>query len=71
MIYILALIGLITLAILMWRAFGPSLLGRTDNVPRSLGPDDDPDFLWRLGRDVRRQRPETPGEGNENQSPER
>lgn len=65
MVYILALIGLITLAILMWRAFGPSLVGRTNGIPRSVGPDDDPEFLWRLGRDVRRQRPEAQSDGNE------
>ncbi|AEF38825.1 MULTISPECIES: hypothetical protein [Hoyosella] len=70
MIYILALIGLITLAILMWRAFGPSLLGRTDNVPRSMGPDDDPDFLWRLGRDVRRDKSGPHSDGNESPNPE-
>lgn len=55
MIYVLALIGLITVAVLLWKAFGPQL-----NAPkggggsgRALGPDDDPDFLWRLSREKR------------------
>ncbi|MBN4925285.1 hypothetical protein IEU95_00425 [Hoyosella rhizosphaerae] len=55
MIWFLAIVGLIVLAVLMWRAFGPTLLGRVDNTPRVVGPDDDPDFLWRLKRDAQRE----------------
>ncbi|WP_305092500.1 hypothetical protein [Prescottella sp. R16] len=61
MIYLLALIGLVTLAVLFWKAFGPTattatLRGgrgtRTDG--RVVGPDDDPEFLWRVDRDNHR-----------------
>jgi hypothetical protein len=45
-IYLLALVALITLAVLFWRAFvaeaGPP------QARRSLGPDDDPEFLSRI-----------------------
>src|SRR5699024_5678829 len=43
-IYVLALIGAVTLAVLAWRAFGP------DPAPgaRGYGPDDDPEFLRSL-----------------------
>lgn len=48
MIYLLALIGIVALAVLVWRALGPDA-----DVPetRVVGPDDDPDFLWKMGRD--------------------
>ncbi|MGL4305827.1 MAG: hypothetical protein ACRCSF_06700 [Mycobacteriaceae bacterium] len=48
MIYILAAIGAIALAILLWRAFGPTP-GNSRSKPIT-GPDDDPEFLWRIGR---------------------
>jgi hypothetical protein len=50
-IYLLALIGLVAVIVLFWKAFGP-----TAQAPagRTVGPDDDPEFLWRMNRDVRR-----------------
>ena len=50
MIYVLALIGAIAVVVLLWRAF----VSRPESVaprrsPRSIAPDDDPDFLRRLG----------------------
>jgi hypothetical protein len=51
-IYLLAVIGLVTVAVLFWKAFGPDLNSR--DQPRSVGPDDDPEFLWRLNRDAKR-----------------
>ncbi len=47
MIYLLALIGLVTLAVLLWKAFGPDLQKPDGRV---IGPDDDPDFLWQVDR---------------------
>jgi hypothetical protein len=49
MIYLLALIGAIAVVVLLWRAF----VARPTSVApprrsRSVGPDDDPDFLRRL-----------------------
>lgn len=44
MLYLLAVIGALTIAVLLWRAFGPN---RVDTAPsrRIVAPDDDPDFL--------------------------
>ncbi|MBB1052241.1 hypothetical protein G6021_14270 [Dietzia sp. CW19] len=42
MIWLFALIGVVTVAILLWRAFGP---GSRSAPPRVIAPDDDPDFL--------------------------
>jgi hypothetical protein len=48
MLYLLAVIGALTIAVLLWRAFGPD---RVDTAPsrRIVAPDDDPDFLRKLG----------------------
>ncbi|NUT50189.1 MAG: hypothetical protein HOV94_23185 [Saccharothrix sp.] len=48
MLYLLAVIGALTIAVLLWRAFGPD---RVDTAPsrRFVAPDDDPDFLRKLG----------------------
>lgn len=56
MIYLLALIGLVTLAVLLWKAFGPN-----PNKPagRVRGPDDDPEFLWRVDRQNHRRTGDT------------
>ena len=48
MLYLLAVVGALTIAVLLWRAFGPERVG----VPQrraSVAPDDDPDFLRTLG----------------------
>jgi hypothetical protein len=57
MIYVLAAIGAITVAVLFWRAFGPNR-----DTPESTGssrapvaPDDDPEFLRRLREQQRKQ----------------
>ncbi len=46
MIYVLALIGLVTLGVLFWRAFGPD--AGVSAPGRAVGPDDDPEFLRRI-----------------------
>jgi hypothetical protein len=58
MLYLLAAIGAICVAVLLWRAFvsnpaelgerRPSRTGRP-NRPAPIAPDDDPDFLRKLG----------------------
>lgn len=50
MIYILAAIGAITVAVLLWQAFGPAreAVERAQDRPRPVAPDDDPDFLRHL-----------------------
>ncbi|WP_158845160.1 hypothetical protein [Saccharothrix deserti] len=56
MLYLLAVIGALTVAVLLWRAFGPD---RVDTAPsrRFVAPDDDPDFLRKLG-EQRKKKPD-------------
>jgi hypothetical protein len=64
--YLLALIGLITLAVLLWRAFGPTIMGTGQESRRAVAPDDDPEFLRKLDWETRKQRhtdPNIDGEG--------
>lgn len=56
MTYLLALIAIVAIAVLCWKAFGPE---RTATPPgparkRIIGPDDDPEFLWRISRQQHR-----------------
>ncbi|AMY17696.1 MULTISPECIES: hypothetical protein [Nocardiaceae] len=53
MIYVVALIGLVVVAVLLWKSFGPETAAPRGRV---TGPDDDPEFLWRMGRDAARER---------------
>ncbi|MGW4326811.1 hypothetical protein ACWEKR_13045 [Nocardia sp. NPDC004573] len=59
MTYLLALIAVVAIAVLCWKAFGPERTGPTAPQKRSpqrkrvIGPDDDPEFLWRLSRQHR------------------
>ncbi|MGW5574472.1 hypothetical protein ACWEVD_25010 [Nocardia thailandica] len=56
MTYLVALIAITAIAVLCWKAFGPRPGGPsappTGRKP-ILGPDDDPDFLWRLSHERR------------------
>lgn len=53
MIYLLAVIGALTIAVLLWRAFGPERVGvSARRTP--VAPDDDPEFLRKLGEQQRR-----------------
>ncbi|HKS44115.1 MAG TPA: hypothetical protein VJT49_03160 [Amycolatopsis sp.] len=53
MIYALAAIGALTIAVLLWRAFGPEQVGvSARRAP--VAPDDDPDFLRKLSEEQRR-----------------
>ena len=55
MLYVLAAIGAIAVAVLLWRAF---VVRPASVAPRrsTLAPDDDPEFLRRLGE--RKKRPD-------------
>ncbi|RJO77186.1 hypothetical protein D5S18_09565 [Nocardia panacis] len=58
MTYLLALIAVVTVAVLCWKAFGPEKAAGPAQHTRSprnkvLGPDDDPEFLWRISRQHR------------------
>lgn len=50
--YVLALIAIVTIAVLCWKAFGPTGPTSTPDSARKrvVGPDDDPEFLWRISR---------------------
>ncbi len=66
MIYLLATIGLVTLVVLVWRAFGPEL-GGGRSARTQVPPDDDPEFLRRLD-EQRRNQPDSgkPNNGDPN-----
>ncbi|MEV6911722.1 hypothetical protein [Amycolatopsis sp. NPDC051071] len=53
MIYLLAAIGALTVAVVLWRAFGIERVGVPSTRP-TLAPDDDPDFLRKLGEQQRK-----------------
>jgi hypothetical protein len=55
MIYLLAVVGALTIAVLLWRAFGPERVG-VPSRSTTLAPDDDPDFLRKLGEQQRKPR---------------
>ncbi|MGB3773392.1 MAG: hypothetical protein WBF79_07760 [Rhodococcus sp. (in: high G+C Gram-positive bacteria)] len=48
MIYVLALIALVVVVVLLWKSFGPEA---DEPRGRVTGPDDDPDFMWKIDRD--------------------
>ncbi|MET7998800.1 hypothetical protein AB0F91_14575 [Amycolatopsis sp. NPDC023774] len=59
MIALLAAVGAITIAVLLWRAFGAQRIGVPDRRP-TLAPDDDPDFLRKLGEQQRKRPTDDP-----------
>lgn len=61
MLYLLAFIGLVTVVVLLWKAFGPNT--RSVLSKRVVGPDDDPEFLWRVDRETRRRGSDGSGAG--------
>ncbi|RRO13057.1 hypothetical protein EIL87_25755 [Saccharopolyspora rhizosphaerae] len=53
MIYALAAIGAITIAVLMWKAFGPEVAATARPRRTPVAPDDDPEFLRKLAEQQR------------------
>jgi hypothetical protein len=53
MTYVLAMVGLVIVSVLIWRALSPSRVG-VGARRRPVAPDDDPDFLRRLGEQIKR-----------------
>jgi hypothetical protein len=53
MLYLLAAIGVVTIAALLWRALKPDQVG-VGARRHVVGPDDDPEFLRHLGEQNRR-----------------
>ena len=54
MLYLLAAIGVVAIAVLAWRAFGHDLIGVSVRKGTSVAPDDDPEFLRELEERTRR-----------------
>ena len=53
MLYLLAAVGVVTIAALLWRALTPDRVG-VGARHQVVAPDDDPDFLRSLGERNRR-----------------
>lgn len=53
MLYLLATIGVVTIAALLWRALNPDRIS-VGARRQTVAPDDDPDFLRHLGEQNRR-----------------
>jgi hypothetical protein len=69
MLYLLAAVGAITVVVLLWRAFGANPAQAVERRPRRaepIAPDDDPDFLRRLGE---QKKPKPPQDGDGSQPP--
>ncbi|MGW5055434.1 hypothetical protein [Actinokineospora sp. NPDC004072] len=60
MVYLLAAVGALTLAVLMWRAFGPQPTDVAQRRRTPLAPDDDPDFLRKLDENRRKRDEDSP-----------
>lgn len=58
MVYIFAVIGAITVAVLLWRLFAAQQVGVGARRDRQVAPDDDPEFLRKLGEEHRKRGPE-------------
>ena len=56
MLYVLAAIGAVAVIVLLWRAFVARPADVAPRRSRAIAPDDDPDFLRRLGE--RKKRPD-------------
>ncbi|SFQ65293.1 hypothetical protein SAMN05421810_111196 [Amycolatopsis arida] len=55
MLYLLAAIGALTIAVLLWRAFGSERVGVASRQA-PIAPDDDPDFLRKLAEEQRKRK---------------
>lgn len=53
MLYLLAAIGVVAVAVLLWRALSPDRVG-VGARRQVIAPDDDPDFLRHLGEQTKR-----------------
>lgn len=59
MTYVLAMAGLVIVTVLIWRAVSPNRVGAGARR-RPVAPDDDPDFLRKLGEQIKRPDDEHP-----------
>ncbi len=56
MLYVLAVIGAVTVAALLWRALGPDRVGAGVRGT-TTAPDDDPEFLRKLAERTKKRPP--------------
>lgn len=61
MLYLLATIGVIIIAVLLWRAYSSERVGTPTSKSEPVAPDDDPDFLRKLSEEQRRKRRDEEG----------
>ena len=59
--YLLAAVAAIAIVVLLWRAFAAERVGVPDDPrpkpkPRPIAPDDDPEFLRKLGEQQRKEK---------------
>lgn len=54
MVYLFAAIGVVTIAVLLWRVVGEDRVEATAPRRTPVAPDDDPEFLRRLGEQNKR-----------------
>jgi hypothetical protein len=66
MLFLIAFVGAVIVAVVLWKAMNtvradgptpPQTTRTRPSRPRVHGPDDDPDFLRRLGEKLRREEP--------------
>jgi hypothetical protein len=60
--YLLAAVAAVAIVVLLWRAFAAERVGvpdaRPKPKPKPIAPDDDPEFLRKLGEQQRKKKPE-------------
>lgn len=54
MLYLFAAIGVLAIAVLLWRMLGDNRVASTTPRMHPVAPDDDPEFLRKLGEQNRR-----------------
>lgn len=65
MLYLFAAIGVVTIAVLLWRMLGDNKVASTTPRLHPVAPDDDPEFLRKLGEQNRRRGGESGGPNRE------
>ncbi|SDD43582.1 hypothetical protein [Actinokineospora iranica] len=64
MLYVLAAVGALTIAVLLWRAFGVQTASVSSRRTAPIAPDDDPEFLRGLDKFRKRDEDGLPPNGS-------
>ena len=59
MLYLLALVGVLALAVVLWRVLNAERTDVTTTRRGTIAPDDDPEFLRKLGEHKPKDNPES------------